>query len=291
VAAERCALFVTVTKLPKRFEARSNLAGMILASHAAFDHVLQWVRTVSWAQRCMLVGALAFGCVAAGTHASEPPAPKSTGQSEATAEAPKPAEVVRPAPAQAVELKAADLVAAEADDPDLDWPKRTPLSGEAAAHYLSEAWSALHHSAIGRETLAVLWAHWALETGRGERMTGYNFAGIKGRTPSGGSHRLWTWEKNDSSSEWVQRTFRAYDNPEAGARDYLRLLRGKYPRAIRAARRGSPIDFVSALNEGGYFTEEPEAYLRAISSLTREFLQDPDSAGAFADRADPPSRI
>jgi flagellum-specific peptidoglycan hydrolase FlgJ len=263
---------------------------MILASHAALDSVVQWVKAVPWAQRCMLVGALAFGCVAAGTHPSEPPAPKSTGHSEATAETVKPA-ASRPAEDPALDAKSTELVAAEADDPDLDWPKRTPLTGEAAAHYLSEAWTALHHTAIERETLAVLWAHWALETGRGERMTGYNFAGIKGRAPRGGSHRLWTWEKNDSSSEWVQRTFRAYDNPEAGARDYLRLLKGKYPRAIRAARRGSPIDFVSALNEGGYFTEEPEAYLRAISSLTREFLQDPDSAGAFADRADPDSRI
>lgn len=148
-------------------------------------------------------------------------------------------------------------------------PANTPMAeGDAAAH-LARAWRAVQGAHPSEQTLAVLWAQWAHETARGQRMHAYNFAGIKGRGPSGASVVVWTRE-GSTSSDLVRRTFRAYRAPSEGARDYVRLLAERYPSALRAAREGNALNFVSALDQGGYFTGDTRAYLRAVLSLSVE---------------------
>jgi hypothetical protein len=151
----------------------------------------------------------------------------------------------------------------------LSLPANTPMAeGDAAAH-LARAWRSVLGTHPSEQTVAVLWAQWAHETARGRRMHAYNFAGIKGRGPSGASVVVWTRE-GSTSSDLVRRTFRAYRAPSEGARDYVRLLADRYPSALRAARDGNALSFVSALDQGGYFTGDTRAYLRAVSSLSVE---------------------
>jgi flagellum-specific peptidoglycan hydrolase FlgJ len=138
-----------------------------------------------------------------------------------------------------------------------------------AARHLSRAWQAVMKQVPSEETVSVLWAHWAHETGRGQRMHAFNFAGLKGRGPTGASVVVWTREGQEPSN-LVQRTFRAYRSAGAGARDYLRLLASRYPSAVRAAREGNAYGFASALESGGYFTGDGRVYLRALSSLSIE---------------------
>lgn len=147
------------------------------------------------------------------------------------------------------------------------------LTPEVAARCLADAWHERHGVPLGSGGLGVLWAHWALETGRGQRMVGYNFGGIKGRSPHGASVRLWTREREGEQHRKVLRHFRAYASPEAGARDYLSLLATRYPKALRAAARGRVVDFVHALERGGYFTDDVQAYKRAVIGLYAEFVQ------------------
>ncbi|HWA78349.1 MAG TPA: glucosaminidase domain-containing protein [Polyangiaceae bacterium] len=145
----------------------------------------------------------------------------------------------------------------------------TPMDEEQAARHLMQAWHAVLDVRPSEQTLAVLWAHWAHETARGRRMHAFNFAGIKGRGPSGASVVVWTRE-GAGSSELVRRTFRAYRTANEGARDYVRLLSTRYPAALRAAGDGNAYGFVSALDAGGYFTGDTRAYLRAVTSLSSE---------------------
>jgi flagellum-specific peptidoglycan hydrolase FlgJ len=145
----------------------------------------------------------------------------------------------------------------------------TPMSEEDAVQTLAAAWHAEFRHAASEATVAVLWAHWAHETGRGQRMHAYNYAGIKGRGPSGASVVVWTRE-GPNSLDLVQRTFRAYRNPHEGAMDYVKLLRTRYPFALRAAREGNAYAFASALSEGGYFTGDERAYTRALTRLSAE---------------------
>lgn len=148
----------------------------------------------------------------------------------------------------------------------------TPLGEEVAARELARAFSAVVHTDASPAALAVLWAQWAHETARGRRMHGYNFAGIKGRGPSGASVVVWTREGR-GTGELVKRTFRAYRTPAEGARDYLDLLASRYPSALRAARAGDVVRFVNALDSGGYFTADSQDYLRALTSLSLECLR------------------
>ena len=175
-----------------------------------------------------------------------------------------------------VQLVSASLTESAGAEQDRapDLRVRTPLTREVAAEHLAAAWQTVVGAPITPQTLAVLCGHWALETGRGERMVGYNFGGLKGRGPDGSSHRLWTRESGPEGTERVLRHFRAYENAEEGALDYVRLLKDRYPRAARAAERGSVIDFADALAERGYFTDDPETYRRALVSLWREFWRE-----------------
>ncbi|HWP05664.1 MAG TPA: glucosaminidase domain-containing protein [Polyangiaceae bacterium] len=157
----------------------------------------------------------------------------------------------------------------------------TPMAEGDAALHLARAWHQIFNARPSEQTLAVLWAQWAHEIARGQRMHAYNFAGIKGRGPTGASVVVWTRE-GVAPSDLVKRTFRAYRSAGEGARDYMRLLATRYPQALRAARDGNVYGFVSALDTGGYFTADTRAYLRAVTSLSNECRRRGISVAAIA---------
>jgi len=200
----------------------------------------------------------------------EPPAAPATPRAPAarTAGEPPPSpDIPQEAPAAAEHSTEVDAVVETAAAASL--APNTPMSEGDAALHLARAWHTVFNARPSEQTLSVLWAQWAHETARGQRMHAYNFAGIKGRGPTGASVVVWTRE-GSAPSDLVKRTFRAYRTPGEGARDYVRLLVTRYPQALRAARDGNTYGFVSALDTGGYFTADTRAYLRAVSSLSSE---------------------
>lgn len=191
--------------------------------------------------------------------------------SAAHAEPARSARVV-PTPAEPPAGGAVSVSAAPATDSARVAPplNAVPVDEEAAAFQLARA----HLSALGRPpaapTLATLWAHWAHETARGARMFGNNFGGLKGHGPDGATVELWTREQTDAGSVLVRRWFRAYPTVEQGALDYIRTLATRFGGALRAARYADAETFVTELHGGGYFTDDPEPYERAIRSLLIE---------------------
>jgi Mannosyl-glycoprotein endo-beta-N-acetylglucosaminidase len=157
----------------------------------------------------------------------------------------------------------------EQRDPPPTGMPLTPLAEEAAARYLARAW----HDVLGKPAseagLSTLWAHWAHETGRGTRMMGYNFAGLKGHTRRGGRH-VWTREAAGPGKKLVRRSFRVYDSPEQGAHDYVSLLLERYRGSLSAARQGRTAGFVAVLAARGYYTDHVDVYQRALTLLARE---------------------
>jgi len=146
-----------------------------------------------------------------------------------------------------------------------------PMRPEAAAGHLAEAWRSVLGAPPPVEALSILWAHWALETGRGLWMRDYNFAGIQGAAPDGGSAVWWTSERIDGETQRVRLRFRAYASPEDGARDYVTQLRDRFPRALAAARAGDARAFARELQRATYFTSDGQDYERAVSSLAEEY--------------------
>jgi len=147
----------------------------------------------------------------------------------------------------------------------------TPLEEEQAARYLARAMQHVVGDRASETGLSVLWAHWAHETGRGKRMMGTNFAGLKGDGTQGGG-QLWTRDKNGPHKKLVRRTFRVYESPEQGALDYVTLLLTRYRGTLSAAREGRTADFVHLLRARAYYTDEKGLDERAISRLARECL-------------------
>ena len=148
----------------------------------------------------------------------------------------------------------------------------TPLDEEEAARHLARALHRVVGSRASETAVSVLWAHWAHETGRGKRMLGHNFAGLKGDGTQGGA-LVWTREKTGARKKLVRRTFRVYDSPEEGALDYVTLLLTRYRGTLSAAREGRTADFVHVLRARAYYTDEHKVYERAISRLARECVQ------------------
>jgi hypothetical protein len=147
---------------------------------------------------------------------------------------------------------------------------RTPLEPAQATRHLAAAWREVHGSEPSRKTLSILWAQWALETGRGSSMRGNNFGGLKGEAPGGGSSVLWTREGFGPDEQRIRSRFRTYPTPEAGARDYVSTLSARYPEATRAAQAGDPEGFVRGLEQRRYFTADPADYRRGLAALVRE---------------------
>jgi len=147
---------------------------------------------------------------------------------------------------------------------------RTPMSQQAAFGHLSEAWAKVTGTPPTTEAVSVLWAQWAMETGRGMSMYGFNFGGIKGAGPSGKSLSLRTHEGHGATERAIRDRFRAYDSPAEGAEDYVRLLRDRYPEALEAARFGDARAFVQEIHRKGYFTGSKRDYVRAVCSLSAE---------------------
>ena len=157
--------------------------------------------------------------------------------------------------------------------------QRTPLAPGDAAAQLAGAWQDVLGEPAPPGGVAVLWAQWALETGRGQSMVGHNFGGLKGHAPDGGSTVQWTHEGHGENRRRVQGRFRAYASVQAGARDYVRTLASHFPQALAQARQGNAAGFVDALAHHHYFTADTATYRHAVQRLAHEFsTHGPDAA-------------
>lgn len=150
---------------------------------------------------------------------------------------------------------------------------RTPIAAAEAANAIEGALRTVTGKAPNGQTVALLTAQWAHETGCGASMYNYNFGGLKGEGPGGQSVVQRTREGWGSSERTIMDRFRAYDSPEQGALDYVRLLASRYAPALEAAQRGDTSQFVRGLKSGGYFTGNADAYERSVASIASRLLR------------------
>lgn len=140
--------------------------------------------------------------------------------------------------------------------------RATPLSRE-------QALAAIRPHVGNQDAAAMLTAQWSLETANGTRMFNFNFGGIKGTSPQGLTYRTLTHEGHGDTRRQITDNFRAYTSASQGAADFVSLIKRRYPSAYQAALAGDADAYVAALKKGGYFTGDPAAYTRAVSSIYR----------------------
>ncbi|MBN1611322.1 MAG: glucosaminidase domain-containing protein [Polyangiaceae bacterium] len=161
---------------------------------------------------------------------------------------------------------------ASAAELQLTKPVRTRMTTAQAAQHIERAWERVFGEPAPERAVALLTAQWAHETGGGASMYNYNFGGIKGTGPGGLSVSQRTTEGWGETERRIVDRFRAYQTPEEGAEDYVRLLAQRYSGAVDAARAGDASGFVHALKSRGYFTGNEDAYLASVTQLANQAL-------------------
>lgn len=148
--------------------------------------------------------------------------------------------------------------------------RRTP----ATVNEIRAALSRAVHAVTGRtptsDALDVLQSQVSLETARGSQMFNFNFGGIKGASPSGTTATYMTHEVLGGKDVTLAQGFRAYGSLDEGARDYVSVLKDRFPTAFGQAAIGNVDGFAHALKASHYYTASEEAYdagLRAAGGL------------------------
>jgi len=184
------------------------------------------------------------------------------------------------------------------------------LEEAEAAYALREAWYRVYGKYPSNNSLAVLWAKSALETGRWKSIHCYNFGNIKWNLGdmrhfftmyACGEEvsliqaqrlvkedpdrvkivRTYTWPngskrasiKINEGHPWSQ--FRAYKTSADGAEDYLRFVSQskRYAKAWQEVIKGDPKGYSHELKVAGYYTASEDSYTRGVVRLFEEFLK------------------
>lgn len=174
--------------------------------------------------------------------------------------------------------------------------QRTPLSFLEASGVLSEAFRQVIEAYPSRETLSILLAHTALETGRWKAIWNNNWGNVKARSSWPGYYTAFRCNEvisgrvrwfDPTTDGWAvppghpQTRFRAFLGAAEGAEEYIRFLaidtdgdgRNRYQEAWDAALWGDTESFVRKLHEKNYFTARLERYLKGVTLLSNEYDQ------------------
>jgi hypothetical protein len=155
---------------------------------------------------------------------------------------------------------------------------RTVLSRVEAARAIRDACARVFGVVPAGETLAILVAQSALETGHWRSMWCWNFGNIRGSFQG-----AWTsfraGEIVDGREIFLDagptNKFRAYASAGAGAEDFVRFLgtatrpgqTNRYAAAWAAALRGDALTYALELGRAGYYTANREKYAATVRTL------------------------
>ena len=173
--------------------------------------------------------------------------------------------------------------------------KVTKLTESEAAIALQEGWSKYMGQTPKMETLAILWSHTALETGRWKMMRNYNWGNIKKRhavpryrieddghlfTMFATGENLWNKQSKKYEYVWfnpphTQTHFVAHKSVTDGATHYIDFLakRTRYAKAWGKMIDGDPKAYSHELKVAGYYTASEALYTKHVVNLTSEFMR------------------
>jgi hypothetical protein len=142
-----------------------------------------------------------------------------------------------------------------------------------------DAWTGMFGSAPNADSVRVLCAQWALETGWGKYMHCYNIGNSKKVDGDGRDYVYyrcnellngkWVWfDPKDRAS-----CFRAFSTLQDGVADYVKMVNKNFAGAWPAVIAGDPDQYVRQAKAQGYFTAplgdpgDPKTYLGAVISI------------------------
>ncbi len=164
----------------------------------------------------------------------------------------------------------------------------TPYSHEEAIESLHDAYVHVIDEQPTPESLNLLVAQTALETGQWKSIHHHNWGNVKASSRYRGLYTMFRCNENiDGKLVWfdpphVQTRFRAYRSADEGAAEYVRFLAidttpnngrpNRYEAAWDALEMGDLESYTRALKAAGYYTAGVGIYLRAMSALASQFM-------------------
>lgn len=147
--------------------------------------------------------------------------------------------------------------------------RRTPVTRTEIRGAIAKAHEKITGKAPTKALLDTLTAQASLETASGASMYNYNFGGIKGGAPgTNETAKLRTKEVYDGKEVEVRDGFRAYRSLDAGAEDYVRLMKSRFGAAVDRAEAGDVNGFAHALKQAHYYTADESKYASALNVLS-----------------------
>lgn len=157
--------------------------------------------------------------------------------------------------------------------------QRTAVTRADIRGAIGRAYAKVYGKTPSKDTLDTLTAQASLETASGASMYNFNFGGIKGGAPgTNETAKLRTKEVYDGKEVEVRDGFRAYRSLDAGAEDYVRLLKNQFGAAMGQADAGNINGFAHALKQAHYYTADESKYASALNVLAGK----PDGAASSA---------
>jgi hypothetical protein len=155
-------------------------------------------------------------------------------------------------------------------------PGVTKVAATEMVAAMERAWTARFASAPKRESIYVLVAQWALETGWGKAMHAYNVGNLKSVEGDGHDYTYFACDEYIHGKQvWFYPDapgcrFRAYETLDLGAADYLDTLHERYQNTWDAVLAGDPASFARHLKAARYYTGDEGQYTRSLVSIARE---------------------
>ena len=135
---------------------------------------------------------------------------------------------------------------------------------------------------LSREAVGVMWAQYAIETGRGAYCWNWNIGNLKvTRSQADAGVPLFmlpgTWEIERGrrvvyEPPHEQTWFRWFASLSEAMSHHLVFLAKRYAPAWDAVRAGEPTEFAAKLKSRGYYTGDEGVYAASLRHLLREFL-------------------
>jgi hypothetical protein len=208
--------------------------------------------------------------------------------------------------------------------PDLLPAQKTPCDATKMLHAMAYAWTQLFQTTASKDSLCVLLAQWAFETGSGAGCWCWNIGNFKAHDGDGRDYTYFAcneilpvqkanacvakagWREDGSGKRDVVITsisgsdattwfypnnptsrFRAYHTLEAGVLDYLASLQKRFNLAWPSVLSGNPEEFVHELKIQGYFTDSEQHYKANVVAYFHKMRSldfTPEQAPTFTDQ-------
>lgn len=171
--------------------------------------------------------------------------------------------------------------------------KKTPVDIDVLVRALHNMWTSFFGEEPKTESVLVLVAQWALETGWGKSMYCYNLGNVKAgmATENYCYYACSEILTNSTADRWIKQDpktavlirkvgkdrsevrfypenvcckFKAFETLEAGVADFLEVMYKRFALAWPYVRGGNPVSYAHALKVLNYYTADEVLYTKAL---------------------------